>query len=62
MKPIVTVTGIFPEPALEKLRAHYDLNINDTSDSHSTEELTKLSRSSSALITYLTDKVDRHVI
>jgi len=62
MKPIVTVTGIFPEIALEKLKIHCDIKTNDSGNSHSTEELVALAKSSSALITYLTDKIDRRVL
>ena len=62
MKPIVTVTGIFPEIALEKLKVHYDIKANNSSDSYSSEELVALAKPSSALITYLTDKINKNVI
>ena len=62
MKPVVTVTGIFPEIALEKLKNHCDIETNDSGDSYSREELVAWAKSSSALITYLTDKIDRKVI
>ena len=62
MKPIVTVTNIFPEIALEKLSHHCELRINRT-ETPPTEEMLKQSASESvALITYLTDKINADVI
>jgi glyoxylate reductase len=62
MKPVVTITGIFPESALEKIKIHCDIKTNESSDSFSKEELVAHAKSSSALITYLTDKIDKEVI
>jgi len=62
MKPIVTVTGVLPGPALEKLKPHCELRINATGEAYSEADLTRLAESSSALITFLTDKVGRGVI
>ena len=62
MKAIVTVTGIFPQSALEKLKPHCELKINDTEDAPTEEDLKDYAESSSALIAFLTDKVGRGVI
>ncbi|MGV7221027.1 MAG: 2-hydroxyacid dehydrogenase [Nitrospinales bacterium] len=62
MKPVVTVTGILPEIALEKLKNHCDIKANDSNDSYTAEELITFAKSSSALITYLTDTIDKRVI
>jgi len=62
LKPIVTVTNIFPEIALEKLSSHVELRINNT-ETPPTEEMLKQSASQSAvLITYLTDKISADII
>jgi glyoxylate reductase len=62
LKPIVTVTNIFPEIALEKLSPHAELRINNT-ETPPTEEMLKQSASQSAvLITYLTDKIGADII
>lgn len=62
MKAIVTVTGIFPEPALERLKPHCDLRVNQTEDAPGAEDLKRFAECSAALITYLTDKIDRGVL
>jgi glyoxylate reductase len=62
LKPIVTVTNIFPEIALEKLSPHCVLRTNNT-ETPPTEEMLKQSASESAvLITYLTDKISSDII
>ena len=60
MKPIVTVTNIFPQVALDKLSSKYDLKINRSSLSK--EELKQKVSSSDALISYLTDRIDQDII
>ena len=62
MKPIVTVTGVFPETALEKLKPHCELRINAPGEASAEADLKRCAESSSALITFLTDKVGRSVI
>ncbi len=62
MKPIVSVTGIFPEPALWKLKPHCDLKLNETETAPSMEDLKRLAETSAAMITYLTDRIDRAII
>jgi glyoxylate reductase len=62
VKPIVTVTNMFPEDALEKLRPHCDLRTNQTENSPSADNLKKFASESAAIITYLSDKVDADII
>jgi len=60
MKPIVTVTNIFPQVALDKLSSECDLKINRTSLTK--EELKQQVSGSDALISYLTDRIDQDII
>ena len=60
MKPIVTVTNIFPQVALDKLSSECDLKINRTSLTK--EELKQQVSGSNAVISYLTDKIDQDII
>jgi glyoxylate reductase len=62
LKPIVTVTNIFPEIALEKLSPHCELRINNTETPPTMEELKQFASESAALITYLTDKISADII
>jgi len=62
MKPTVSVTHIFPDPALEVLRSRFNVKYNDSGNSLSPEELIQWAESSQAMITYLTDKIDAGVI
>ena len=60
MKPIVTVTNIFPQVALDKLSSECDLKINRTSLTK--EELQQKVSGSAAVISYLTDRIDQDII
>jgi len=60
MKPIVTVTNIFPQVALDKLSSACDLKINRTSLTK--EELKQKVSGSDAVISYLTDRIDQDII
>jgi len=60
MKPIVTVTNIFPQVALNKLSSECDLKINRTSLTK--EELKQKVSGSDAVISYLTDRIDQDII
>ena len=60
MKPIVTVTNIFPQVALDKLSSECDLKINRTSLTK--EELKQKVSGSDAVISYLTDIIDKDII
>ena len=60
MKPIVTVTNTFPQVALDKLSSECDLKINRTSLTK--EELKQKVSGSDAVISYLTDRIDKDII
>jgi len=60
MKPIVTVTNIFPQVALDKLSSECDLKINRTSLTK--EELKQQVSGSDAVISYLTDRIEKDII
>ena len=60
MKPIVTVTNVFPQVALDKLSSECDLKINRTSLTK--EELKQKISGSDAVISYLTDRIDQDII
>ena len=62
MKPIVTVTNLFPEKALEKLSPYCDLRTNQTENSPSASVLAKIASESFVIITYLSDKIDSTII
>ena len=62
MKPIVTVTNMFPEAALEKLDSHCELRTNQTENPPTSDNLKKYASESAAIITYLSDKIDRDII
>jgi glyoxylate reductase len=59
---IVTVTNMFPEAALEKLAPHCDLRTNQTESPPTAEYLKKYVFESTAIVTYLSDKIDRDII
>ena len=60
--PIVTVTNMFPEAALEKMKPHCDLRINQTETPPTNEDLKKYALESAVMVTYLSDKIDRDII
>ena len=60
MKPIVTITNIFPQVALDKLSSECDLQMNQTSLTK--EELRQKFSESDAVISYLTDRIDKDII
>ena len=60
--PIVTVTNMFPEAALEKLRSHCDLQTNQTEVPPTFEDLKKYASESEVIVTYLSDKISRDII
>ncbi|OGW23582.1 MAG: D-glycerate dehydrogenase, partial [Nitrospinae bacterium RIFCSPLOWO2_12_FULL_47_7] len=62
MKPIITVTNIFPDLAIEKLAPHGELRLNNTEKAPSREVLKRMAAESLAMVTYLTDVVDREII
>ena len=62
MKPVVTVTNLFPDKALEKLSPYCDLRTNQTENSPSALELAKIASESVVIVTYLSDKIDSAII
>ena len=60
--PIVTVTNMFPEAALEKLKSHCDLRTNQTEVLPTSEDLKKYASESAVIVTYLSDKISRDII
>jgi glyoxylate reductase len=62
VKPVVTVTNLFPEKMLEKLRPHCDLRTNQTDHSPSASDLEKIASESVVMITYLSDKIGQGII
>ncbi len=60
--PIVTVTNMFPESALEKLVSHCDLRTNQTEFPPTTEDLKRYASESTVIVTYLSDKINRDII
>lgn len=62
MKPVVTITNIFPEVALNKLAPHCELRINTTETPPTAEELKRSASESIALVTYLSDKIGTDII
>ena len=62
MKPIVTVTNVFPEKALKKLNPHCDLRTNQTEHPISTSDLERIASESVVMVTYLSDKIDAGII
>ena len=62
MKSIVAVTNIFPQVALDKLAPQYDMKTNESGISPTKDELGRMVSDSDAIITYLSDKLDRDII
>ena len=62
MKPIVAVTNIFPQIALDKLSSTCDLKINQSGNSLTKKELLQRFSESDAIISYLTDRIDQDII
>ena len=62
MKSIVAVTNIFPQVALDKLAPEHDMKTNESGISPTKDELGRMVSESDAIITYLSDKLDRDII
>ena len=62
MKPMVAVTNIFPQVALDKLSPECDLKTNESGASLTREELGQMVSESDAVISYLSDRIDRDII
>lgn len=62
LKPIVTVTNIFPDVALEKLAPHCELRLNETENPPTHKELQDAASVSHAMMTYLSDQIGPDII
>lgn len=62
LKPIISITNIFPDVAIAKLAPHGELRLNNTEKAPSREELERMAAESQAMITYLSDAIDREII
>ena len=62
MKPVVTVSNIFPQVALDRLDPECQLRTNESGKSPTVEDLGRMAAESEAVITYLSDKIDRSII
>ncbi|MGP0628343.1 2-hydroxyacid dehydrogenase [Nitrospina sp. 32_T5] len=62
MKPVVTVTNIFSETALERLRQRCQVVYNDSGASLHVSDLKQRAAESDAMVTYLSDRIDSEVL
>ncbi|MGP0565957.1 MULTISPECIES: 2-hydroxyacid dehydrogenase [unclassified Nitrospina] len=62
MKPVVTVTNIFSETALERLRQRCQVVYNDSGASLPVSDLKQRAAESDAMVTYLSDRIDSEVL
>ena len=62
MKPNVTVSNIFPQVALDRLDPECQLRTNESGTSPTAGDLGRMAAESEAVITYLSDKIDRSII
>jgi glyoxylate reductase len=62
MARTVYVTRIIPQPGIDLLRQHADVDVNENDQPLSPEELRQKAASHVALVTLLTDQIDRSVL
>ena len=62
MKPIVSITNVFPEAGLDILRPHCKLHLNESGNSPGRSDLARMAKTSHGMITYLSDKIDDKMI
>lgn len=62
MAPRVYVTRVIPRPGIELLQQHFEVEINESDEQLSEEQLREMASSYDALVTLLTDKIDRSVL
>ena len=62
MKPIVSVTNVFPEVGLDVLRPNCELHMNESGNRPGREDLARMAKNSQGIITYLSDKIDGNMI
>jgi glyoxylate reductase len=58
----VYVTRVIPQPGIDLLREHADVEVNEADEPLSQEELREKAQSHDALVTLLTDRMDRVVL
>jgi glyoxylate reductase len=58
----VFVTRVIPQPGIDLLRTHFDVEVNDGDVPLTAEELREKAGAYDALVTLLTDKIDREVL
>lgn len=62
MKPIVSITNVFPEAGLNVLQPYFELRQNDSGKHPTREDFMRLAAASHGMITYLSDKIDAGII
>jgi glyoxylate reductase len=62
MAPKVYVTRVIPQPGIDLLREHFEVEVNESDQPLSPEALADTARSYDALVTLLTDRIDRDVL
>jgi len=62
MSRSVYVTRMIPQPGIDMLRAHVDVEVNESDGPLSSDELRRRAGSHDALVTLLTDKIDSAVL
>jgi glyoxylate reductase len=58
----VYITRVIPQPGIDMLRGRYEVEINDDDTALSADDLQERARTSDALVTLLTDRIDRSVL
>jgi glyoxylate reductase len=58
----VYVTRVIPQPGIEWLRQNFDVDVNESDEQLTHEQLREKASSYGALVTLLTDKIDRDVL
>lgn len=58
----VYVTRVIPQPGVDLLRAHVDVEVNESDEPLSSDELRRRAGSHDALVTLLTDNIDSSVL
>ncbi|MBI5426660.1 MAG: D-glycerate dehydrogenase [Nitrospinae bacterium] len=62
MKPVISITNVFPEAAIEKLKPRGELRLNRSGAALTRDDLKKLAAESAAIVSYLSDPIDREII
>ncbi len=62
MKPLITITQVFPEKAIERLGQQFEVRYHGSGQSLSLEALGQATAESAGMVTYLSDKIDQSII